>query len=562
MKTILFPLLAVALLAGSIVECAAKDDAPPQAATSKPVAIISIASYDRLMADLALLGDLSGSPDLDKNIEGAIELLTNGQGLVGLDRTRPLGIILSTDGTQFQPLLLLPVNSLPQLLESLAALIGEPTDLGDGMLELNVFDQKFVVKEKNGWAIIGASPEALADLPKDPAKLLGGLDKSYDFAARLYMQNLPEVYRTLLVDQLSSGVEAGLARGDDESDETFAARKKIVTDQVASITSVLSEVDQLTLGVALDTKAKSGRADLSIASVPGSASARLMSQIHSSPSDFAGFLLPDAAASLNLSARVGKESSVQIAEALHSFRASAIERIDAEARLPDAASKQLAKEMVGNVIDAIGATLDTGRVDAGATLTLGNKTMALVAGAYVVDPNAIEDALKKFAKLTEGNPEFPGIKFNAETYGGVRFHTTSIPVPKEDAVLKVLGDKLDVAVGIGPKSVYLAVGTDGLKLCKTAIDKSKAEAGKPVPLAQANISLASMFQFAAAMQDQPGVTAMAEELAKAKGKDAIRLTVLADGNATTIRLEAQEGVLRLLGTAFMQSDISLFEFGE
>ena len=51
----------------------------------------------------------------------------------------------------------------------------------------------------------------------------------------------------------------------------------------------------------------------------------------------------------------------------------------------------------------------------------------------------------------------------------------------------MLGDKLDVAVGIGAKSVYLAVGTDSLTLCKKLIDNSKADAGKQVPPFQLNV---------------------------------------------------------------------------
>ena len=67
----------------------AADDA--DAAAGKPVAIVSIASYERLMADVEFIGSLVGNPDLDKNIEGAIQLFTQGQGLTGLDKKRPLG---------------------------------------------------------------------------------------------------------------------------------------------------------------------------------------------------------------------------------------------------------------------------------------------------------------------------------------------------------------------------------------------------------------------------------------------------------------------------------------
>ena len=92
----------------------------------------------------------------------------------------------------------------------MAGLIGEAADAGDGAFELNVFGQKVFVKETNGWAVAAQSPEALErDLPKDPLKLLGGLETTYDVAARVYVQNVPELYRSLFIDQLRAGVRIG-----------------------------------------------------------------------------------------------------------------------------------------------------------------------------------------------------------------------------------------------------------------------------------------------------------------------------------------------------------------
>lgn len=553
MKTFAQSLVAVALFAGSVIPCAAKDEVPAADSGNKPVAVVTLASYDRLMTDIAFVGNLAGNPDLDKNIEGAIQLFTQGQGLNGLDKKRPVGLILTTDGQQFQPLLIIPVSDLKQLLESLAGLIGEAQDAPDGAFELNVFGQKIFVKEQNKWAFVAQTPEAFTQLPKDPAKLMASLNKSYDIAARVYIQNVPDLYRSMFIDQMRAGVERGLARQEDESDEDFAARKKVVEGQADFFSKLVKEIDELTLGVALDVKSKTAHVDLSVSAVAGSDSAKSMATMQNTTSDFAGFLVPDAAASLSLTVKVAKEDAGQIAAGLASFRAQAMQHIESEPRLADDASKTLAKEMVGQIFDAIQSTLESGRVDAGATLNLDGKAMSVVAGVYVSEPKKLEDALKKFAKLMEKDPDFAGFKFNADQHAGIRFHTTTIPVPKDEDVSKILGEKLDVAVGIGPKAVYLAVGTDSLKLCKTLIDKSKADASKKLPPFQLNVSLAPIFQFASAMQDRPEIRAMAEELAKSQGKDKVRIVIMPDSNAVTLRIEAQEAVLQLLGTAFRQA---------
>ena len=141
------------------------------------------------------------------------------------------------------------------------------------------------------------------------------------------------------------------------------------------------------------------------------------------------------------------------------------------------------------------------------TVNLSDKSIVIVAAAHVAEPQDLEEALKKFAKVMEQDRNFPGVKFNAAEHAGVKFHTTTIKVPQDEKVAKILGDKLDVAVGIGPKSAYLAVGPDSLKLCQSLIDKSKAEASKKVSPLRVDVSMASVFKFAAAVQGDADTTA-------------------------------------------------------
>src|SRR5262249_11831324 len=154
---------------------------------------------------------------------------------------------------------------------------------------------------------------------------------------------------------LRSGVQAGLARQENESETDYAARKKLIESQIESLTKGINELEQITLGLALDRKTKSGHVDLSLLAVSGSNSAKMMSQLQHSTTDFGGFLMNDAAASLNVTGKFTKDSTGQVASALQSLRTQAMERIDAEPRLAgDDASKKLAKEMVNDVLDAIG----------------------------------------------------------------------------------------------------------------------------------------------------------------------------------------------------------------
>jgi hypothetical protein len=556
-------MLAVALFALPVTRSAAQD----QNGETKPVAVLAIASYERLMADVAFIGNLTGNPDLDKNLEGMIQLFTQGQGLAGLDKKRPLGITLNTDGLQFQPLVVLPVTDLKQLLTALEGLVGAAEEGENGVYQLDVFNQQVFVKEHNTWAYVSMSPEVLDNLPKDGGSLFDGLEKSYDVAGRLHVQNVPEVFRTMLIDQLRLGVEAGLSRQSDESDEAFQSRKAMVDAQIDSLTKMINDLEQLTLGLAIDPAAKTAHLDLSFTAVAGTESAKQFAQAKPATSSFAGFLVPEAAASLNLTTQLGASDAEQFVSALEAVRTQALQHIEKEVDLPDEASKKLALEIVGQVFDAIKGTFETGKIDAGATLNVSDDSLALVVGAYVADPNKLEEALKKFAKLGESQPDFPKITFDAQQHAGIRFHTASIPVPADRKIAKVLGEKLDVAVGIGEKSVYLALGTDSLNMAKKLIDRSSGEATKQVPPFQLNVALAPILAFADAIADEPegeedngnggsNLKAMCEDLAKTPGKDHVRLEYMPQANGGTLRLSAEEGVLTLLGTVLKNAQAS------
>jgi hypothetical protein len=217
--------------------------------------------------------------------------------------------------------------------------------------------------------------------------------------------------------------------------------------------------------------------------------------------------------------------------------------------------------MVGEVFDAIKVTFESGKIDAGATLNLSEKSLALVVGAYVAEPKSVEDALHKLAKLGEKEPNLPKIKFDADKHAGIRFHSASIPVPPDRKIAKILGDQLDVSVGIGEKVVYLALGTDSLEMAKGLIDSSKAQASKQLPPFQLNVSLGPVLKFIAALgedaaDDESMLKKLAKDLAKTPGKDHLRLEYMPQPNGATIRLSAEEGVLMLLGTALKSAQES------
>ena len=149
------------------------------------MAVLSLPGYNNLLDDAAYLGKLADRPELDKILTGVVAMVTQGKELVGLDKTRPWGAMLQTDGQTVFGYGLLPVTNLKKLLAVLEPITGgvESQDGGLFLIKPKRPGQKrFYVKEQAGWAFVSDRPEQLAGVLADPAPLLAGLAQHYEVA--------------------------------------------------------------------------------------------------------------------------------------------------------------------------------------------------------------------------------------------------------------------------------------------------------------------------------------------------------------------------------------------
>jgi hypothetical protein len=518
---------------------------PAQAADEmKPVLIVSGEGYDALMSDVGFVGKLTDNPGLGQQLDGMLAFFTQGQGVKGLDTKRPWGLVVTTDGVAFQPVAFLPVVNLKQLLTSLGPVIGEAKDKGE-MFEVRKNNQSLFLKEAQGWAFVAKSPDGLVDLPKDPAKLIKKMSDKYDLAVQVNVQNIPEVYRELAVGQLKAQVQSGIQKDDDESKEAYEARKKMIEDRINTLVEAVNQTDQLILGWKLDGDTASSFFDVQIAAKTGSNIAKEIGLKSQTTSAFLNFLLPDAAVAATLSGKLSPEEQVSRTNELEVLKANIFKQIDEGGKVDDD-DKDLAKQVAGDLINILKKTIATGRADAGAVVTLGD-TLNLSAGFYVSDPPAVEklfDKLKAAAKK-----ETDKATFKDEKVGAISFHTVTMPIDN-DKVSDVLGDDLEVTLGIGGQAVYLAIGKQGLETLKGLIGKSSAADLKAAPPFQATADLSSILKFVDENTDAPDqIGKLAEVAEQSSGKDHIRLRSIPGEGNITYRLEVEEGVLKVIGKA-------------
>jgi hypothetical protein len=522
----------------------------------KNVAVVAGAPWDKLIADISYMGSLGGKPEAGAMIEGGFSFFTQGKGPTAIDKTKAWGVIVQTDGIAFFPVACVPVVK-PEILFDVAKGYGAEVKEGEGgITEVALPQRTIYVKLEGGMAFISNSIASLARLPREPQQVLTSIVGEYDLAARISVQNVPEMYRQFAVKALQDGVKQGLKRKDDESDEDYAAREKSAEAQMKQVERWIGDVENVKLAFGVDSKQKRTFADASYAFKAGTELAKQTASYSEPKTNFAGFYQPGAAATLQYAMQADpKAVATEMAQVEASLR-SVKEQIstDLGKKVDDPEVREALQGAFDDWLEALADTFKTGHLDAAASLSLAADSLTFVSGARVTDTAKVESGFKKLEQASKKDPNFPGIKWNAVSHAGVTFHTITIPVPESKGPRQILGEKLDVAIGLGPEAAYVAIGKDNLEAVKKAIDASAASKGKAVLPVDVSIKLGPFLEVAASQADEGPAKAMVKKIADSLSKDGnaqdhLRLTAKLIPNGMQYHFEAEEGALKAIGAA-------------
>jgi hypothetical protein len=522
-------------LAVALLLCGASRSTAEEA---KPVIVASAASLDRLLANVDKLGEMAESQALTNIVKFSAANFTK-----GVDKTKPAGVLVTSDGLGFRTVGFIPVTDFKAVMTTLR---GE--DAGDGAYEVRLGRGRAFAKQQGNWAFLSDNVDSLSDLPADPQKILAGQEKEYDICVRALIQNIPDHMRDLAMGALKSGVQQA-DRLDGETEEEFKARMATATEAIDQMVEIVDDTEHVTIGWSVDDKDKKTYIDLNWVAKSGSKTAKSFEAYENATTRFSGFFLPDAGASYNSSVKVSKEDADQSVAAIQSIRDQILKEIEKEADFETDEQRAVAKGAFNNVMDAVEATLDSGKFDGVASVAMKPDAVTVVAAAHVTDAGKVEKAFKDMIGLLEDQPGFPGINMNADSHAGTNFHTMSVPLPDEEAK-RVFGEKLDIVLGFGSDSVYVGVGRDALKTVKDSMDKSKAAGETEVAAIDFKIAAGPIINMVASMQgDNPIAGMLADEVAKFKGKDHVRAYVRPIPNGFSSRLEVEQGIINLTGKA-------------
>ena len=550
MKRILLWTLTVAMVFG------VTRVSPAQKKDLKQFVTVSFAGYDELMKAAATIGNLAGMPGLPKMAEMNLQGMGAADALTTLDKKQPWVVLGKIDeaGSEFAVQAFLPTSDVKKLVKALP-MLGEPGDAGDGVLEINTPARRLYVKQHGAWAVLSDNKLLVLDATEDPVKSLGGMHEKYLLGVNFSVKSIPEAVRAKFLEGMTGAMQMGLQKLPDESDEQFAARSKMLQQAIQQVKTTIGDLDALTLGIKVDEATSSAYLEYAMTVLPGSASAKKLAKAGAARTEFAGVLLPDAAATIHATQQLDPADIEQLKANLAVLRTNAMAALEKEG-LTEEQLKQ-AKQLAGDLMDVVDKTLAGGTMDFAAALKLAPKALTAVAGARIAEGTKLQSALKQLVEqVAKDEPEAAKlVKLDAEQHEGVHFHVVSVPLSMidEDVPEKLgplVGETFDVVIGIGDTSLYLAAGRDASKTLKKAIDGSKAGGGKSLPPVQFSVAAGAIARFVAAVaegEEKQPAEMVAKILEGSEGKDHVRLAAAPVPNGMKIRLTAEEGVLKALG---------------
>ncbi len=541
--------LAAAMLLGIGLHAAPQT----RAADVKMVGAVSLSGVDNLVADMELMGDMVGRPELGKMAEGMLALATHGRGLRGIDRARPWGMLAGTDGEHVGGCVFVPVTDLKVIMDSVQRIAKDKVKEHEGGLyEIEGPKKTVYVQETHeGWAFIVDDPAILEYVPADPAEALGGLNEQYSVAMRLTPANMPAHIRAEMAKKVREHAERHMKRRPRETDEQYEARKAIVAQIRKHMAVGAKDLEEMTVGWKLDASGRKGVLEAVFVSKKGSETARFLAPAAKTRTEFGGFVLPDASLTMRGTGRKLPIPAEDIDRLVDAWRNRAFEKIEKKAK----GDADVAKELLDKVLAVVRDTAKLPVDDGALSVRLAPEAITLVHARLVSDGAALEAVVKKAVGLArEKHPEAVEriVKLDADKIGRANLHVVSLPLEKcrhREAVAGAVGETLDVVLGFAPRAVYVAVGRDAMKSLKKAVRQSRRVAGETVVPVEATLDLGALAASAAGCPVEKvqtkGEKAL-EVLEKAGDRDQVRFTLESVERGLKFRLELDEGVFRLM----------------
>lgn len=567
LRFLLAGLLAFGSATGLLAQQPAENTDEPAPESGPPVAVVNVAGVERILDDVDYLFGSVERSDMTDVVNG---LLGNVGDLKGLERGKPFGVMLFLNpGVLPQPV---PVGYLPV---ADAAALAKTVEIIPNMIVKKVAEDRYELigprrtmyaRLTGGYAFVAAEQDILDRVFPDPLRDFAGLSTRYNVAVEARPENMPSGVRDLFLNLMRTRAQADLQQRDDESDAAYAVRKSQGLNNLRLVEAFLKETRSVTLGFDASRESRKAVLELVVDAVPNTPYLEALQSLAEEPSRFDALLDDDVPLSISMNSRIDAHAKKVNAELLdRAERQTALfltrlDRKDAPAAEPapetpgkrkreeaDPAAAALAARLFGPVKEV----LRDGNTDAFLQFQGDpEKKFVILAGIEIPGAAGLESAVRDFIeRVRPAVPKFDDaveIQYGAAEAAGVSLHRLALR-ETPDELKRFYGDSPALYVGFDSNAVWLAVGSSrAVEALTEAIARVK-EAG-PVNRSQP----AAPFQLMVTANRWIGISGSKESADLAheafdKGDDKLQMDFRPTEHGGRLRIEAEEGFLRLLG---------------
>lgn len=429
-----------------------------QAAQIKPVVAISVGGYDAIWKAVDRIADRMG---YKQNVVGFRSVLADVQ---GLDKTKPGGIVVLTNGKDLFPFGFLPVKKIDDLMfmgvESLRQSIEEVDGVKFFRAQNAQGKTDIELLERDGWLFFFEKGKSKCLPDGDPTRFLSGLDQHYFLGLKCWFENMsPD-----LLDSVFSLVRQRLAVSQTQTMAQWKMLRKVGDTFIESAQTSTCGVKTNATGSLL---IESGTALKS-----GSELANIYRDGVQEESAWAHLYQPSGAAfSAIVSARQPKNNQKfqkeNVRETFNNMLSSMEISLDEE-------DMTKTKKIIAPLMELITATVSQEKLDGAMTITV---DPLVVFGQTVVDGEKFTQFLKLLDKEALTDAPLKGhLKIDAEKIGTYSLSSFALPFAE---LKKKADERIPPILANRDLAIYCATGNDALIIVfgldqKAAYEKIKS----------------------------------------------------------------------------------------
>jgi hypothetical protein len=504
------------------------------ALAAEPVIVVSLKSFNELTSDAQYLGKVADQPQLGEMLPGLFAQIGGGQIPKGFDSTRPIVgyVTLSPTGQPDGGALCLPVTSGKDFAAALSAIFPDATSAGD-ITTYQIPGVPFPVVGKAGpkYYFLSIIPDALQELP-DPEKLT---TVKADIAVELALARIPEELKEMFLAQVEAGA---LQQNDpDASEEERQGREMGYKITLEGMRRLVLDGDRLSVGLNIDSMARNLSLNIGITSKSGTALASACTSLSKTESPFGGLISPQSIASLVLSAPMNDQSRSAFQLLIAAFEKGALQAIQRNDKLSDA-ERATGQTFFKRLSETMKSTAALDRVDQALVVSpAGANKIQLVTIAKVAKGKELATILEDILKSDAAKPG-SDLKLGVATVAGSRVHSVKMPEDQKSP----FADRL-AHFAVTPELAVVVLGGDSLAALRKVLETKPAKTAAPIAL---RVKLANLLPV---LPPESALPAEVTQGALAGGRDEVSLELTGQANGSKLRLEIQEGVLKLIALA-------------